>query len=207
VVNARTAVALYLRYGGRLDGYAAQAAAGQAARLAARGFQAEAELMRRTAEDERRHARTQAELAAELAPEETENPVYAAAYRNLCTTDDPVWNAVWLNVGERMFALQFRLMARRLTALGLARPAEALQEIARDEEEHVRRGWQVLRALGGAPRAMVEHVARVMDALNTADPMVGRLLPLALGVPEPRDLARRSAERLLGEMPLTGGAA
>ena len=197
-MQAPEALALYLRYGSRLDGYATRITEKLAECLPKESAQMLREIVQ---PQEAHHARMQAEMAHRVCADvRMPNEVYTEVVGNMALTPDPLWNALWMNIGEQFFASQFKVLARKARDLGYREVYFGLCEIAKDEVRHYELGWENLPLLGTLTPEVVWNVANAMEVVNRSDQMVDCEIPKALGLPSLRGMAGRCAGKLLGRL-------
>jgi len=196
-MHTEVVIATYLLYGSKLDGYAAAISkkAAESARL--RDSEIYAELLANH-DDEIRHCKMQKDAAIALCPDiELSNSIYTNAVGSMALSDDPLWNAVFLNLVEWRAFHQFMVAARRLRSMGFKDVADVFYDISKDELKHVRVGWKNVKSIGGVTPEIIHHATIVIDVLDNADPVISKHIPNALGISTLTNLSKRVEQDML----------
>jgi hypothetical protein len=175
----RATLARILLRGSVLDAYASYAS-----NWLAGAMPAFADLLLTNASDERRHARMQAEMAETLGGPKGGDPYARAMWGGWSEPleHQVIWRLTMLNLVEWRAMIAFHVLGRRCRALGLRDVGHAFHEIARDEQRHLRVGWDALRSRGGVPIELMDAVTARLAALDHEDRFLEVEAPAQLGI-------------------------
>lgn len=192
-MTQRECLARVLSRGSVLDAYAKYASGWLAERVPAMGTQ-----LRQNEQDEARHSAWQGELARSLDPRPSDGR-YERALFDLWR-GSTVWSAVVLNIIEWKSRILFLALARRCRTLGYRDVEDALFEIARDEDRHLRVGWELLASLGRPDGAMIRQAGESLYRVELGDQFIEETAPRVLDVRPSAQLSLTIAHRLVEKM-------